>query len=156
MLHRAPPPKRPYFAASAHFSLRVLTPTFTAYILATHWLRGGYTRTVTIWGSYPHFHLLTSCSTYHHSYGFFASYWLYYTHSFIPFFIHSTFPVTKENVIGDWEKGYQIIIILLFVHQLIKAVGWGGCWGGSANVSGRGVFILWSPKTTCPVFFSDI
>jgi hypothetical protein len=70
VLHRAPPPKRSYFAVSAHFLLRVLTPTFTAYILATHWLRGGYTRTVTIWGSYSHFHLLTSCSTYRHSSGF--------------------------------------------------------------------------------------
>jgi hypothetical protein len=120
MLHKPPPPKRPYFAVSAHFSLRVLTPIFTAYILATHGYEEG---TVTIWGSYPHFHLLTSCSTYHHS----SVFWPladYTTHPFfIPFFIHSSFPVTKENVTGGRGKDYQIIIIFLFVYQLIKAVG---------------------------------
>jgi hypothetical protein len=45
----------------------------------------------------------------------------YTTHPFIPFFIHSSFPVTKENVIRGRGKDCQII--LLFVLQLIKAMG---------------------------------
>ncbi len=153
MLHRAPPPKRPYF------SLRVLTPTFTAYILATHWLRGGYSDHLGFLSPLPSPHILLHLSPFLCFFLPLADYTILYILSSLFSSIHPS--LLLKRMLQDIEKKTTKLFCSLSISWG-KAVGGGDVGVGVLMcLAEEIVFILFthprpSPKTACPVSFFDI